>query len=85
MDSKFEPNFDYVINHSSKNLTRNQIQVNYEKEFHYLDVSQGIQLNPEIIDNNAVISFPIESNGFGAVFTANQKILPKNFHHSCQL
>lgn len=60
-------------------MTGNQIQVNYEKEFHYFDVWHGIQLNPEIIDNKAMISFPIEANGFGAILYFKPEDSPKEF------
>ena len=47
-----------------------QIQVPQQKDARYFDLWNGVELKPELHDGKAVLSFPMEAHGYGAVLAS---------------
>ena len=58
------------VNRNEFDVGGMQIQVPYERNARYFDVWNGVELKPELRGGQAVLSFPIEAHGYGAVVTS---------------
>jgi formylglycine-generating enzyme required for sulfatase activity len=56
-----------MINRGDVDLSGAQISVPYQPGLHFDDLWHGSEIQPEISGNHALLSFPIESRGYGAV------------------
>jgi iron(II)-dependent oxidoreductase len=56
-----------IVNRNEYNVTGQQMSVSAEDGVRYFDLYHGVELKPEHEGTEAVLSFPIEGHGFGAV------------------
>jgi formylglycine-generating enzyme required for sulfatase activity len=56
-----------IVNRNEYNVTGQQMSVPAENGVRYFDLYNGVELEPEHEGTEAVLSFPIEAHGFGAV------------------
>ena len=56
-----------IVNRNEYNVTGQQMSVPAEDGVRYFDLYHGVELKPEHERSEAVLSFPIEAHGFGAV------------------
>ena len=56
-----------IVNRNEYDVTGRQISVPYAAGTHYYDLYHGVELTPEREGDEAVLSFPIEAHGFGAL------------------
>jgi len=68
-----------LINRSGKDMNGSQLEVLHNQNNKYYDLWHGIELHPEIKNGKAILQFPIEKNGLGAILSGKEKDLPKDF------
>src|SRR5581483_9400415 len=56
-----------IVNRNEYNVAGPQIQLPVAEGMHYFDLYHGVQLTPEVHGNTAVLSFEVESKGYGAL------------------
>ncbi len=56
-----------IVNRNEYDVAGEQIQVPYTNGARYYDVWNGTELTPRLAPGGAVLSFPLEENGFGAI------------------
>ena len=56
-----------VVNRNEYDVRGEQIQVRHPEGARYYDLWNGAELKPRVAGTNAVLSFPVEANGFGAI------------------
>ena len=56
-----------IVNRNEYNVTGRQMSVPAEDGVRYFDLYHGVELKPEHEGTEAVLSFPIEAHGFGAL------------------
>ncbi|HZR58861.1 MAG TPA: SUMF1/EgtB/PvdO family nonheme iron enzyme [Terriglobales bacterium] len=56
-----------IVNRNEYNVAGPQIQLPVAEGMHYFDLYHGVQLTPEVRGNTAVLSFEVESKGYGAL------------------
>jgi formylglycine-generating enzyme required for sulfatase activity len=59
-----------IVNRNEYDVTVRQMSVPFEEGMRYFDLYHGVELTPEHEGNEAVLVFPIEAHGFGAVLAA---------------
>jgi hypothetical protein len=69
-----------LINRSDKDINGSQLEVTHRQNEKYYDLWHGIELNPQVKNEKAILQFPIESHGFGAILSGEEKDLPKDFN-----
>ncbi len=57
-----------IVNRNEYDVSGRQITVPYKSGMRYFDVYHGVELKPAIEADQAVLSFPIEARGYGAIF-----------------
>ena len=62
-----------IVNRSGQDADGDEIAVPFTAGMRYYDVWHGQKLNPQVNGSTAVISFPIESNGFGAILATRDE------------
>ena len=73
--SKFSGSNETVytfVNRDSISKTGNQIQLPYQKDISYYDIWNATKLTPHTNGDTALINFPIEGNGFGALLVTSK-------------
>ncbi len=55
------------VNRNEYDVIGRQIQVPHRPDTRYFDVWNGVELKPELDGSKAVLSFPMEAHGYGAV------------------
>ena len=60
-----------VVNRNPYDLAGRQISVPHQPGTRYFDLYQGLELEPAVEGTAAVLSFPLEAQGFGAVLAAS--------------
>ncbi|MGW3955610.1 SUMF1/EgtB/PvdO family nonheme iron enzyme [Streptomyces sp. NPDC004752] len=68
-----------LINRATALRTGGQLEVAHQSGIRYYDLWNGRELKPEISGGRAVLSFPIEAKGFGAVLASTSAQLPGDF------
>src|SRR6185503_16310583 len=56
-----------IVNRNASDLDRPQMVVPFAEGVRYFDLYHGVELTPRRDGANAVLSFPLEDHGFGAV------------------
>ncbi len=56
-----------IVNRNEYDVDGPQMTVKHQEGVRYFDVYHGKELNPQLQNGEAVLSFPLESHGFGAV------------------
>ncbi len=56
-----------IVNRTAYDIGGRQMDVPNEPGMRYFDLYHGVELKPDIDGPNAVLSFPIEANGYGAI------------------
>jgi formylglycine-generating enzyme required for sulfatase activity len=56
-----------IVNRNEYNVSGQQMSVPFDVEVHFFDLYHGQELTPERQGDKAVLSFPIEGHGYGAV------------------
>jgi hypothetical protein len=67
------------VNRDSTDKTGKQIQLPFRDHMRYFDLWNGKELAPEKEGTKIFLSFPIESNGFGALLAAKEHKVEKSF------
>lgn len=62
-----------LINRDSTNKTGGQLKLDFKRGIQYFDLWNGNKLSPKLQGNQAVVSVPIEANGFGAILAISGK------------
>ncbi len=60
-----------IVNRNEYNLEGRQISVPAMAGLRYFDLYHGVELTPEDDGGNAVLSFPLEAHGFGAILATH--------------
>jgi iron(II)-dependent oxidoreductase len=60
-----------LVNRNEFDVTGREVSVPVEEGVHYFDLYHGVELTPEREGNEAVLAFPIEAHGFGAVLATH--------------
>ncbi len=63
-----------IINRNEYTVNGGQFQIPYDPQATYYDLWNGKLLVPKIMDNNAILSFPLDPKGFGAVLASHTAI-----------
>ncbi|HEX4232041.1 MAG TPA: formylglycine-generating enzyme family protein [Bryobacteraceae bacterium] len=63
-----------VVNRNEYDVHGRQMPVTRQGGTRYFDLYHGIELKPEFKGNNAVLSFPLEAHGFGAVLATRREL-----------
>jgi formylglycine-generating enzyme required for sulfatase activity len=64
------------VNRNEYNVDGNQMTTPYKQGMRYFDLYHGVELKPEIKDNQAVLSFSTESHGYAAIFASSAELEP---------
>ena len=56
-----------IVNRNEFDLSGREMAVAYESGMRYYDLWHGVELQPEIKGSTAILSFPMEAHGYGAV------------------
>jgi iron(II)-dependent oxidoreductase len=56
-----------VVNRNEYGVAGEQIRVRHRETTRYYDLWHGEEIQPRIVDGDAVLSFPMESHGFGSI------------------
>ncbi len=69
-----------VVNRNEYDLAGRQIEIPYTAGARYYDVWNGVALEPEVRGDRAILTFPMESHGFGGVLeTTDSEAAPDTF------
>ena len=60
-----------IVNRNEYDVNEDQMSVAYKQGTRYFDLYHGVELQPKIVGNNAVLSFAVEANGYGAVLATS--------------
>src|SRR2546430_5418889 len=61
-----------IVNRNEYGVTGRQIDARYPKQgLRYYDVWRGVELKPEVIGDNAILSFDLEARGYGSVLSVD--------------
>ena len=63
-----------IVNRNEYNIDGRQMSVTLRDGLRYFDLYHGVELTPEHEGNAAVLSFPLEAHGFGAIFEARGQL-----------
>ena len=66
-----------IVNRNEYNVEGSQMTAPYKQGMRYFDLYHGVELIPEIKGDQAVLSFPTESHGYGAIFATSGELDPK--------
>lgn len=61
-----------VVNRNEYDTDGDQLRVNHKEGRTYYDAWHGVRLTPRIEDGHAILSFPVECRGFGAVLAVER-------------
>ena len=56
-----------IVNRNEYDLNERQMSIAHHDGTRYFDIYHGVELKPEIENGEAVLSFPIEAHGYGAI------------------
>jgi formylglycine-generating enzyme required for sulfatase activity len=62
------------INRNEYDVTGSQIRIPVQNGARYYDLWNGVELKPDVREGKAVLSFPIEANGYGAMLAATSAV-----------
>jgi len=62
------------VNRNEFDVAGSQIQVSHQKDSRYFDLWNGEELKPDLHDGRAVLSFPMEAHGYGAVLATASSV-----------
>jgi formylglycine-generating enzyme required for sulfatase activity len=62
------------VNRNEFDVAGSQIQVPLQKDARYFDLWNGEELKPDLRDGRAVLSFPMEAHGYGAVLATASSV-----------
>ena len=65
-----------LVNRGDSDLSGDQLRVSYTPGTKYYDLWQGIALTPRISGDTAILRFPIEAHGYGAVLATTSSNAP---------
>jgi formylglycine-generating enzyme required for sulfatase activity len=60
-----------IVNRNEYDVAGQQMSVPAKDGMRYFDLYRGVELKPDLESGNAILSFPIEAHGFGAVLATN--------------
>jgi len=60
-----------IVNRNEYLVSGLQMNVEYKPGVHFFDLYHGLELQPEIEQGKAILSFPIEGHGFGAILAVD--------------
>jgi formylglycine-generating enzyme required for sulfatase activity len=61
-----------IVNRNEFDVEGQQFRVSYRKGLHYYDVWHGVELQPRINGQEAVLSFSLEGLGYGAILATDE-------------
>jgi formylglycine-generating enzyme required for sulfatase activity len=56
-----------IVNRNEYDVNEDQMSISYKRGMRYFDLYHGVELQPRIVGDNAILSFPVEAHGYGAV------------------
>jgi iron(II)-dependent oxidoreductase len=59
-----------IVNRNEYDVAGEELHIPHREGTHYFDLWHGVELKPAVHGNQATLTFPIESLGFGAVLAA---------------
>jgi iron(II)-dependent oxidoreductase len=65
-----------IVNRNEYDVEGRQMSVLAQHGVRYFDLYRGTELKPELNGNKAVLSFPLEAHGFGAILAAHGEPAP---------
>jgi iron(II)-dependent oxidoreductase len=63
-----------IVNRNEYDVSGLQMTIPSQPGVHFLDLYHGVELEPEMRQGQAALSFPIEARGFGAILAVNGPI-----------
>ena len=60
-----------IVNRNEYDVDESQISVPHKKGMRYFDLYHGVELQPRIDGDNAILAFPVEAHGYGAVLATS--------------
>ena len=61
-----------IVNRNEFDVTGNQLAIPHQPGQHYYDLWRGRELHPEVLNGKAILSFDLESLGFGAILETDE-------------
>jgi gamma-glutamyl hercynylcysteine S-oxide synthase len=63
-----------IVNRNEFDVNGQQLRVPYRAGMHYYDLWHGVELHPTVNDQQATLSFSMESLGYGAILATNEDV-----------
>jgi gamma-glutamyl hercynylcysteine S-oxide synthase len=63
-----------LVNRNEYNVQGKQIRIPHKPDVRYFDLWNGLELKPELSENDAVLSFSMEAHGYGAIVASASAI-----------
>jgi formylglycine-generating enzyme required for sulfatase activity len=60
-----------IVNRNEYDVNEDQMSVPYKQGMRYFDLYHGVELQPRIVGNSAVLAFHLEATGYGAVLATS--------------
>jgi len=65
-----------IVNRNGYDIAGPQINVEYSTGVHYYDLYHGVEIKPDVSGGRAILSFPIEANGYGTILSTTADLKP---------
>jgi iron(II)-dependent oxidoreductase len=65
-----------IVNRNEYSVAGPQMELPVEDGTHYIDLYHGVELNPELRGNKAILTFGVESKGYGTVLATKSDPSP---------
>jgi formylglycine-generating enzyme required for sulfatase activity len=56
-----------IVNRNEYDVNEDQMSISYKRGIRYFDLYHGVELQPRIVGDNAILSFSVEAHGYGAI------------------
>ena len=60
-----------IVNRNEYDVSEDQMSVPYKQGTRFFDLYHGVELEPRIVGNSAILGFPLEAYGYGAVLATS--------------
>jgi gamma-glutamyl hercynylcysteine S-oxide synthase len=60
-----------IVNRNEYDVDESQMSVHHKQGMRYFDLYHGVELKPRMEGENAVLAFPVEAHGYGAVLATS--------------
>ena len=66
-----------IVNRNPYEVDGGQLRLQRSQGMHYYDLWHGVEIQPRVDDDSAILDFPIESRGYGAILETAQPLTPQ--------